>query len=168
LKINKKKILPDYRIKKEIIIHLDEILSDLTFYKNSKNLILTVENLEKFTKTDTIAFFFESLKIQIESLPENDLRKVNSILFAFLEKNKKKYLNKTTTSEWAVYEYDSHYLWYITDKKIKIVDTYNFLFKNKTIESIYIDGIKRSYLDFNENCLNDILYANKVKIKIYK
>lgn len=161
-------ILPDYRMKKEIINNIETLLNDLSFYKTTRDLLPTIENLEKFTKTNLIKHFFESLKLQLDELSDDDLKKINSILYAFLEKNKKKFLNKINTPDWAIYEYDSYYLWYITNKKINISDSFNSLFKNKVIDTIYIDNIKRSYTKITENCCLDILHSDKTKIKIKK
>lgn len=97
-------------MKKEIINNIETLLNDLSFYKTTRDLLPTIENLEKFTKTNLIKHFFESLKLQLDELSDDDLKKINSILYAFLEKNKKKFLNKINTPDWAIYEYDSYYL----------------------------------------------------------
>lgn len=102
---------------------------------------------------------------RLDELPEDKLKKINITLNAFIEKNKKKYINKISTKEWTVYEYEEEYIWYISDTKINFKETFNFLFKKREIQAIYIDNYKRISKDF-ENIEEDLINAEKIKIII--
>lgn len=166
--------LPDYRIEerdkviKDALKNIEKLEEEFSFYKSIKTFVTTVENIEKITKTAIFTDFFKNLKNQITILPEKDLKKVNSILFSFVEKNKKNYLNKISSNNGTIYEYDTYYIWYLTNKNTQIRETFEIVFKNKKIDSIHIDGIKRSHKDFSDNCLLDISHANRIRIKILK
>ena len=81
----------------EIKQKVDQILEDLDFFKSSKNFVQTIDNIETFTKTSTIRKFLEELKTNVTDFTEEDVGRINAILFSFLEKNKKKHIQKMST-----------------------------------------------------------------------
>ena len=75
-------------------------------------------------------------------------------------------MNKVNTENSTVYEYEDHYIWFLNNKKVKLLDEYKNLFADKKIIEIKIDGNKRSSIFKITD--DDLKYSNKVKIKIKK
>jgi hypothetical protein len=92
---------------------------------------------------------------------------INKILHNFINNSEKKYLNKTSNTDFTYYEYDNYYTLYIKNKKMDIIANFNILFPNKTPESITIDKVKLNTTNLND-ILIDMREADSILIKILK
>jgi hypothetical protein len=151
-------------MKTKLVENIKTIISDLDYYKTSRDFVQTITNIEP----NLFQNLFSNLITNIDSYSDEEIKKLNTILNSFITNNKKKYLKKIPTKDWIVYEYLDCYIWHILNKKINITDTYSFLFKTNKIEQIYIDNIKRSENLLSENILNDIAYSEKTRIIVKK
>lgn len=164
--------LPDYKMNEEIIKKIREeintILQDIDHFKG-KNLISTIENIDNcVNEINIFTKYFNNLITSIDSLERDQLKKINLFLSAFVEKNKKKYIKKINGKDWFVYEYENYYLWQIFNNKTDVLNIFDLMFKDKKIETIYIDNIKRNAHTLDIHILEDMKLAEKIKIKILK
>ena len=111
------------------------------------------------------------IKKQIELSIKEDTtegqQKKNNIIENFIKKNIKKYISKVENEHWSVYEYDTYYKWYIkTPRKVNIQECYISIFKEKEIQSIHIDGVKRTANIITLK--DDFKYASRVEISVKK
>jgi hypothetical protein len=91
--------------------------------------------------------------------------KIHKRIFAFIEKNKKKYSKKIKTDLYTIYEYEDHYEFFPNKKTINIKDTIKELFGENKLTAIKIDGYERTNIDSLEE---DFKRAKTIKIRIEK
>lgn len=149
---------------------IQKILNDLDYYKKTPKFTYTIENLEKkIYGTNTLLFeTLESYAVLSENLDDQKKKEVLLILSRFLEVSKKKYINKITTTDYDIYEYDEQYKCYIRNKKINIKAIIDLTFKNKIITKVLIDGNSRTFSSWDENFIRDLEKADKIEIWIKK
>lgn len=157
-------------MKKSIIDDLTNIINEIEYYKSKKDLIrfmIRLDNLINDNKKDVIKEMLNDLIAKINSNPLNDdiVKTIEKVIWGFLLRNEKQYIDKKDTIEYIVYEYRSYYSIYI-----KKCDDINKLLKekfpDKKIKSIVIDNVKWN------NIINisteDIKRAKTIKVDVEK
>lgn len=155
--------------KKEIEKNIEILLDDLQYYKNNKSFLKLIEQLNYLFYDDAKLYenILNSYKNEIINVSDEDkLKKISGKLKYYILKNCKEHLNKVNTENSTVYEYEDHYIWFLNNKKVKLLDEYKNLFADKKIIEIKIDGNERSSIFKITD--DDLKYSNKVKIKIKK
>jgi hypothetical protein len=134
-------------VKHEVLDNLNKIIVDIEFYKSKKDLIrfiIRVNNILDDDKSDTIVGIFNEItnKINKENLTEKQLETLQKVLYGFLLRNQKSYIQKTLAEGNTIYEYKNSYSVYINNNETDVKDMIARTFGNKKILSINIDGSK--------------------------
>jgi hypothetical protein len=134
-------------VKHEVLDNLNKIIVDIEFYKSKKDLIrfiIRVNNILDDDKSDTIVGIFNEItnKINKENLTEKQLETLQKVLYGFLLRNQKSYIQKTLVEGNTIYEYKNSYSVYINNNETDVKDMIARTFGNKKILSINIDGSK--------------------------
>jgi hypothetical protein len=134
-------------VKHEVLDNLNKIIVDIEFYKSKKDLIrfiIRVNNILDDDKSDTIVDIFNEItnKINKENLTERQLETLQKVLYGFLLRNQKSYIQKTLVDGNTIYEYKNSYSVYINNNETDVKDMIARTFGNKKILSINIDGSK--------------------------
>ena len=154
--------------KEKIMENINELINDIEHYKNCKsfsNVIIKIS--EKILEENNV--YVNILQNCVKKLNNNNIDnidKINSQLYAFIEKNKKKYVTKIVNKKWSMYEYDDEYIWFINNNKIDIEKEYLALFGDKKILSLHIDGHLRKNL--SKITKDDYKLSNRIKFVIKK
>ena len=155
-------------MKEDKKICFKNIINDIDHYKKSKQFIKLLENLNKIInkKKNLFETIINELELNSKLIDQDEKNTIIKKIDYFIDKNKKKYLNKKIIDKSIIYEYEDHYLWYPNDKKINLEKEYKNIFYNKTIMDIKVDQQKRTKLD--KITTEDIKYSNIIRIKIKK
>ena len=138
-------------------------MEDIDHYKNCKSFATTIEWLYK--TTTGLELYKKTLDEIITKLENDHVEKIRKRLFAFVEKNKKKYIKKTITKDYTIYETTNYYEMYINNNKANILEIQKKLFPTNKITEIKIDGHKRKNIEKLEE---DFKNSKSIKIKIEK
>ena len=105
-------------------------------------------------------------KISENEHNEDKLIKAQKIIFGFMVRNEKLYMNKITTPEGTIYEYKNDYEFYLKNKKLDIKNFLNEKFNNLEIIEILVDNVRWKHIENLKE--TDVIDTKTVKIKIKK
>lgn len=138
--------------KDKLIDLLNDLKTDLDYYKNKPHFIKLIENLIK--KNKIIENYIENFEKTLSEDTDysNDIKNIER----YIKKFKKKYLEKVELSDGVIYKYEFEYRYYPNKKSIHIENFFKDKFLKNYFDEIVIDNLLRPDKTFSNDLLQDI------------